>query len=1012
MKKASLALLLTLIGSTAFAQKFDIVGTIIEKGTTTGVPSASVRVLSLPDSSMVTGASTTTNGSFKIQNVKKGKYALKVTFVGYRDHVQSLDLTNKSGSTVNVGNIEIVENSKLLKDAVVSANAAQVQVSGDSLVYNASAYRVPEGSTLEALVKKLPGAEVDDDGNIKINGKTIKKILVDKKEFFLDDKQTALQNLPSNIIDKIKSYDRKSDFSRITGIDDGEDETVLDLQIKKGMAEGWMSNLDLAAGTEHRYSGNLFARRALTDAQFTLIGNANNVGGRGFGGGGGRGGWGRGGNGLSSMKNAGFNFATTSDKLETGGSVMFRYNGNDLHQETNTQNLHGQSSFGNEISNNKTSNISLNGNLRFEWKPDSMTNIMFRPRFTYSRNRGMNNSVDATFVDESEDDVETRIDYAETFVDDSLVLNIFNTSRQYSQSWRENKSANGELQINRRLSDNGRNLTFRFLGSFDDNLSKNLSSNHTRYGYVYDDSLKKRIRRGNEKFTNRYTLTPEKKYSYTGQVTYSEPIAERTYLQLSYQFNYNYSKNDRGLQSYAEDLDSYNKLCYALQTYRYDIVGAMDYMLSNGYLTNYDDYTRMVAERQSQFSEYRNYTHTIGFTFRKITDMYNLSAGVELVPQHSTLNYKFMGKEYNDIKRTVFNYAPRIDFRYNFDKQTQLRTTYSGHTSQPSMESLLDIEDDSDDRNKKIGNPGLKPSFQHSLNLNFNTYNAELQQGIFVFGNASLTQNSFAQEIIVEKISQKQTTKQTNINGNWNGMIGFGYNRGLGEKKYFTVNTFTMLNYTHNVGLYFVNDSAEMAKQKITTPASLKQKTNNLGVSERLSFGFRKDWFEISVNGNVNYSHAETNIGEVVNPDTWNFSVGSELNLTFDNGLSLSTDISESCRRGYQSSAMNTNELVWNAQIGYSFLKGKALTITAQWNDILGQQSAISRTISTNLTSESRSNSLYSYGMVHVIYKLNVFGKGGFGGFGGFGGGFNPGGFGGGRPGGGGFGGGRGGRRG
>jgi hypothetical protein len=328
------------------------------------------------------------------------------------------------------------------------------------------------------------------------------------------------------------------------------------------------------------------------------------------------------------------------------------------------------------------------------------------------------------------------------------------------------------------------------------------------------------------------------------------------------------------------------------------------------------------------------------------------------------------------------------------------------------MESLLDIEDDSDDRNKKIGNPGLKPSFQHSLNLNFNTYNAELQQGIFVFGNASLTQNSFAQEIIVEQISQKRTTKQTNINGNWNGMIGFGYNRGLGEKKYFTVNTFTMLNYTHNVGLYFVNDSAEMAKQKITTPASLKQKTNNLGVSERLSFGFRKDWFEISVNGNVNYSHAETNIGEVVNPDTWNFSVGSELNLTFDNGLSLSTDISESCRRGYQSSAMNTNELVWNAQIGYSFLKGKALTITAQWNDILGQQSAISRTISTNLTSESRSNSLYSYGMVHVIYKLNVFGKGGFGGFGGFGGGFNPGGFGGGRPGGGGFGGGRGGRRG
>jgi hypothetical protein len=206
-------------------------------------------------------------------------------------------------------------------------------------------------------------------------------------------------------------------------------------------------------------------------------------------------------------------------------------------------------------------------------------------------------------------------------------------------------------------------------------------------------------------------------------------------LQLSYRFEYSYSKNDRQVQAFADELAQFDALRQALSINRYNIDGAMDYMLSNGYLTNNDDYTTSISNRQSQFSEYRNYNHTIGFTFRKITDMYNLSAGVELLPQHSVLNYKYMGKEYPNVKRTVYNFTPTLDFRYNFDKQTQLRANYRGRTSQPSMTNLLDIEDDSNPMNISKGNPGLKPSLEHSLRLDYNTYNADLQQGIFVFSN-------------------------------------------------------------------------------------------------------------------------------------------------------------------------------------------------------------------------------------------------------------------------------------
>ena len=146
-----------------------------------------------------------------------------------------------------------------LEGVVVKSHAVKVKVQGDSLVYNAAAYRVPEGSTLEALVKQLPGAKVDKDGTIKINGKEVSKILVDGKEFFLNDKEVAMKNIPTDMIDKLKTYERKSDRSRVTGIDDGEEETVLDLTVKKGMKNGWFGNVNQTL-LHFGYKGTYFLR--------------------------------------------------------------------------------------------------------------------------------------------------------------------------------------------------------------------------------------------------------------------------------------------------------------------------------------------------------------------------------------------------------------------------------------------------------------------------------------------------------------------------------------------------------------------------------------------------------------------------------------------------------------------------------------------------------------------------------------------------------------------------------
>lgn len=944
-----------MIGSlSAVAQsKFNVSGTILDSETNEAVMAATVRVLSLPDSTMAGGAATDANGAFSIKNIKKGKYAVKITYIGYQERVMPLDLTNKEeGKNVNIGYIRITSDSKLLKEAQVVANVAQMQVSGDSLVYNAQAFRVAEGSALEDLVKKLPGAKVDDDGNITINGKTVSKILVDGKEFFFNDTKMAMKNIPTNMIDKLKTYDRKSDFSRVTGIDDGEEETVLDLSVKKGMNNGWFGNFDAGIGTENRYAENLILNRFIDSNQFTITGGTNNTGDRGFGGGGGRG-WGRGGNGLRSSKNAGFNFATSTDKLEAGGNIRFRYDGSDVWNQSSVQSfVTSRGAFSNSESISKSSDNNWNADFRLEWKPDTMTNIIFRPSGSFSRSKGYNNSESASFNDNpyevTDDPLSDAINNAEEV--EGLLDLIINTNRNRSQSFSENRRVAGELQANRRLNNEGRNITLRATGNLSGSDSKQLSAAKIDY-----------IMAGIDPNTNnRYYNTPGRNRAFSAQLTYSEPIAKKTYLQFSYKYDYSYNKSDR--EAFVMDATTYTDLAEALNMYRYNIDGAIDYLIANNHklLGADEDYE---ANKLSQYSVYKNFNHTISLSFRKVTDDYNFSAGIDLLPQHSTLDYKYMGTEYPTITRNVFNYAPNVDLRYNFDKQTNLRVSYRGRTSQPSMTNLLDITDDSNPLNITKGNPGLKPSFNHNVRFNFHTFQMEHQRGIFSWANATMTQNSISNRTSYNTETGVRTTRPENINGNWNAEIGGGFNMSLDKSNFFTMNNFTSLNYRHNVSYL---DPQQYKEDK--------SKTNTIEVNENLGFNFRKDWFEMGINGSMNYNSSKNSVVTTGNMETWSFSYGTEFNFIFNNGFSLSTDISENSRRGYASASMNTNELLWNAQASMSFLKGNALTVTLQWNDILKNRSNISRAIDAYQSSDSRYNAIYSYGMVHVIYKLNIFG--------------------------------------
>lgn len=928
-------LLLTATLSTYAQNKIVTVsGRVIEAGTKEPVELAAVQLLSLPDSAQVAGMTTSTQGYFSLSKQKPGKYLLKVSFIGYVTKIIPVQLTANVPAK-KMGNIELATDAVMLQEAVVVAEAPQVTVVEDTLMYNSSAYRTPEGAMLEELVKKLPGAEIDDDGNVKINGKDLKKIMVDGKEFFGGDVKTGLKNLPVDMVDKLKTYDKKSDLARVTGIDDGEEETVLDLTVKKGMNQGWFGNADLGAGTKDRYTGRMMLNRFVDKTQFSIIGSANNVNDQGFSGGGGGPRW-RSNNGLNATKMLGANFATQTNKLELGGSVRYNFQDADISSINSSERfLQNGNSYSNSNNKNRNKGTNLNADFRMEWKPDTLTNIIFRPNFSYGRTNNASRSESGTFNEDPFNLIVNPNDYLnfDNLSDDPLKDIRVNATNSASLSKGKSLSGNATLQVNRKLNNRGRNLTFRGVFGYGDNDNDQYTQSETRYyqllNHLGGDSIL---------YRNQYITTPTRNYNYTAQVTYSEPIAKATFLQFSYQFQYKYSKSDKTT---------------------FDLLDYPDWAIGGALPSGYESHA---VDSLSKNAEYRYYNHDASVGLRFIRPKYQLNVGMSFQPQNSTLSYK-KGDYMIDTTRTVFNFAPNMDLRFRFSKVSQLRFTYRGHSNQPTMENLLPITDNSNPLNIRMGNPGLKPSFAHTMRLFYNTYNAEKQRGIMTHFSFTATQNSISNSTRYNEETGGLITRPENINGNWNAFGMFGFNTALKNKKY-TINTFTNVNYQNNVAFLYNQDTKNNDRNTST----------GLTLGERVTGSYRNDWFEFSLNGSINYTAERNKLRPENNQEPYTYSYGASTNITMPWKMTLATNIANQSRRGYRDSSMNRDELIWNAQLAQSLLKGAA-TVSFEVYDILRQQSNISRSLSADMRSVSEYNGINSYCMVHFIYRLNIFGS-------------------------------------
>lgn len=915
MKKLLFVVVLLFVISGLKAQNITIKGSVFDKTHQESIPSASIRLLSPRDSSYITGTVTLNDGSFNL-TVPAKQYIVEVSFMGLTN--KYINVTGHQNN-VNLGKIFLSENSIMLNVAVVTAKAVDIMVKGDTVEYNADSYKVQESAVLEDLVKKIPGAEVDADGKITVNGKEISKILVDGKEFFSDDPKVASKNLPAKMIEKLQVLDRRSDMAQLTGFDDGEEETVMNLTIKPGMKEGLFGNFLGGYGSRDRYEGNGIVNYMRNNTQFTVLGGLNNTNNAGFtdfasnmgSGGPPRGVTFGGSNGVAKTNNLGVNFATEiKDKLKVNGDVRYGKVDNDVRSEKDKNyglNQMKEREYMNSWGNNKSENFGAN--FRIEWTPDTLTKIIFRPTMEYKKN----------------ENYQISDGYTE-YADGASGLALTEDTTFYkskSDGW----NANGDLMMSRKLSNNGRSITLRFAGGYSDDNSDAFNYSNNIYKFknaARPDSIPNPI--------DQLSKEDKTSYNWRASIAYVEPLGRNNFLEMEYT-----ARNDNS--------DSDKKV------------------FSNDNLDNYglpvDSVTRRI---ENDFVR-----HNVTLSFQSMRQKFNYTIGLGLEPTKTSteITDPILGKRKGKAINTAF-FAPRARFNYIWSKRKTLRMDYWGSASQPSTRQLFDGIYSNSGNKIERGNTRLKPSYQNRVSIRYQNFNPEKASTFMVFARFSYTTNDIVSTTRWEgtKSAPLEVNSYDNINGNMNGNARIIFNTPINKNRNLSVNSMSFLSFNRK--------NSFVSKEIFTDP--VKNRADEYRFTESAGIRFTSQFFDFTTRGNFTYKQVDNNVVNN-NQKVYDFGGYADFTLHLPFNFHIDSDLTYSGNSGY-TSGFERKEWLWNASIAKDFLKAKNATIRIKMYDILKERSNISWSSSDNYTQSIRTNTINSYLMVNFVYRFQMF-KGG-----------------------------------
>ena len=881
------------------------------------LPGTVITLRTLPDSTRVGGVMSDYDGTFIIEGLEPNKYNATFSMVGLKD--LPIDFTIETpNDTITLENVKMAEDHVMLSEVVITAVRPAIVAKEDTLEYNAGSFHTSPNATVEDLLKKLPGVEVGTDGSITSGGKSITKILVNGKEFFNDDPQAATKNLTADMVDKVQVIDKKSDLAQLTGVDDGEEETVINLTVKKDMENGWFGTVKAGYGTDNRYEGSLNANLFKNGNQVSIIAGANNINDMGFGDSGRARFRDFGGNGgITTSQRIGVNFNVgKGEEFRVGGNVFYTHSSRESTNRSETQYLFPDSvSYQSGFNRTVDRGHNLRADFRMQWKIDPNNTLDFRPRFSMNyRDSELNDTsalryqgMDMSLID---------------------VNKIRNLQNNHGFSYQ----IDGDLIYNHNFaSHKGRSFSTQFKYSFQDTKQHGTSWSDIEYYLLTntdEDDAEKIFR---------YIDNHQWNNSVSARLTWTEPLGDVTrgnFLNIAYNFSYQWSNAD--------------KLTYTLPWQDF----------TNVSLPNYSEVPADGVFADYLSNRFRNnfFNQELQIGYKKVSSALNLEAGILFSPSMSQ-SEDLINPDRNIPTRWAWSVGPFARIRYKFGKKTSLNINYRSRTSQPSLTQLQPVPDVSDPLNIVIGNPELKPTFTQSLNARFSDYNETHQRTLSAMLNASYAINSIVRRTTTDPTTGGRVTEYENADGNLNLMGMFMFNQPFRNRAW-RVNTRLNARYSTSPG--YINGDFNRSGNLILTPTA--------GIT------FSSDIFQITLNPTYTFNMATNSLPSQENRYIHSYGFTGDASVYLPFGLEVGTDINYSYSSGY-TRGFQRRQALWNAKASYSILKDRSLTFSVRVYDILLQKKNLSRSVSANMITDNEYNDLTRYFMFGVAWKFNTFNK-------------------------------------
>lgn len=917
---------LTLCASVSFAQPYVIKGSVSDTVNNNPLQNASILLMHAKDSVMETFTRSKEDGSFELKARTKGKYILTTSFPGFADFIDRVEI--KNDQPLNLGQLPMISRTHLMKEFVMTKEYAAIKVKGDTIEYVADSFMTNGNATVESLLKKLPGIQVDKDGKIIAQGETVEKLLVDGEEFFTDDPAVVSKSLQAKAVDKVQVFNKKSEQAEFTGIDDGETTKTINLQLKDNMKKGVFGKAVAAggAGDQQNYFENQLMLNAFKGKRkIAIFGIMANTGKIGLG-------WEDrdkfgGGNGFSEITDGGYvtYYNGGMDEFEswdgqyngqgfprawTGGAhysnkwnedkhhlgTNYRYAKQDIATVNNTltENYlpNDVIQYTEETNDQYKVGYRHKADAMYEFKPDTSSLIRVNAMGNYSN-------------------MNTRTDYQyQTFsngISDSR--NPINNSTRTLTSDADTKRFTSSLMYRKKFKKKGRTIYASVNQSYDNTTSEGflLSTNDFFSNGIVDSTA----------LLDQQKLNENNSFSINSNVTYTEPLSKVMYLLINYGYNINNNEASRL---------TYNKTDQAINTY-----------------------DSLVAPFSSSYA-YDIGTHNVGLNFK--FDYKNLDFGFGSSVAYATFTQtdRMVDTSYTYSFTNLF---PTASLTYKFSKQTNLRFYYRGSTRQPSLQQVQPIQDNTDPLNISIGNPNLKQQFSNYLSLSFHDY--KMLSGRYIWSSVSFntTDNAITR---TENINNQgiRTYQYQNIDGNYNGSGSFSMGKRI-NKLNMRVGGRVRASFNHNTTL--VN-----GQQNITD-------YNTYTFGPEFSYSSKDDKLYIAFDPGITYNDNNATI----NTTTTSYWVSNnEFEFTWQLPLhfEVSSDINWAIRQQTSVFDQNNNVFLWNAYVGKKFLKNEQLELRASVFDILNQNRGFNRFAQNNYITQQNYNTIRRYGLISLIWNF------------------------------------------